>query len=213
MPVFLPRYFATLFFAQLVTSSLDLLCTHDKENMRSFMRDFLQDADPRDIHEHEVRNGYIWSTVVPFVKLAYFPSSHLCPIHEHFDLSLPFKQRLGELQQLCIEAGVFSLQNILSGEQAQQILVQEGLVDYITCMPWNLPKVLHSRVHRRAKELALMLSQNMRLQPPQLTTIARAKLAAAYFGLEKILRIISPCELLGEPMEVYPPQSYKVSAV
>ena len=38
-----------------------------------FMEDFLEVADYKEIRDEEVSNGYKWSTLVPFMKLAYYP--------------------------------------------------------------------------------------------------------------------------------------------
>ena len=75
-------------------------------------------------------------------------------------------------------------------------MVQEKLVDYITCMPWYVPP--RSRAQERASELVSRLGQTMQLQPPRLVTMVRAKLAALHFGLEKVLTTFSVHELLSE---------------
>lgn len=40
-----------------------------------FMEEFLDVADYTEVREEEVTNGYKWSTLVPFMKLAYHPHS------------------------------------------------------------------------------------------------------------------------------------------
>jgi len=91
---------------------------------------------------------------------------------------------------------VFSLQNMLSGTQVREILIQEELVDYVVCMPWYVPPGSHAQ--NRARELVSYLGQTMQLQPPRLVTMVRAKLAALHFGLEKVLRTTSIHALLAE---------------
>lgn len=62
-------------FAQLVTTSPHLLTLNAKLKLLSFMEDFLERAHYEDIREEEVKNGYKWSTLVPFMKLVYHPYS------------------------------------------------------------------------------------------------------------------------------------------
>ena len=93
------------------------------------------------------------------------------------------------LHQLCMEAGVFSLQNMLQGEDVRDILVKEGMLDYLQCLPWCLPQ--GSPAQARAKELVEFVGQKMQLQPPSLATMARARIAASYLGLQKVLKTLS----------------------
>lgn len=94
----------------------------------------------------------------------------------------------------CIEMGVFSMQNVLYDEEIRDVLVHEGLVDYIVCMPWNVPQ--ESRVQQRTKELVAFLSQHMQLQPPSLVSVTKARLASLHFGLDRVLNTLSIHHLL-----------------
>ena len=188
-----------MFFAQLVTSSPHLLGPELTLKLYNFVKIFLEKADYKEIREHEVKNGYIWSTMLPFMKLAYFPystSKHTCSSTTHADVSSSDVETMRKLQELCVEAGIFSLQNMLSGAPAREILVKEGLVEYVTCLPWcTLPG---SRAQERATELVFALGQKLQLHPPRLGTLTRAQLAAWHFGLEKVLQTLSVHELLAE---------------
>ena len=86
-----------------------------------------------------------------------------------------------KLHLCCVELGVLSLQNMLQGEWHQKVLMEEGLVDFVTCMPWYLPK--DTAAHDRACQLTVSLRPILR-QPPSLLNIARAKLATTCFGLD-----------------------------
>ena len=190
-----------MFFAQLVTSSPHLLGPELTLRLYDFVKGFLEKADYREIQEHEVTFGCVWSTVAPSVKLAYTPYSpylnpNHCTTHVHADVSSSDVETMRKFQELCVEAGIFSLQNMLSCASVRKILVEEGLVEYVTCLPWcTLPG---SRAHERATELASALGQKMQLHPPRLGTLTRAKLAAWCFGLEKVLQTLSVHELLAE---------------
>lgn len=67
------RYFANILFAQLITTSPHLIPIESKKRILQFMEEFLEVADHNEIREEEVRNGYKWSTLVPFMKLVYHP--------------------------------------------------------------------------------------------------------------------------------------------
>ena len=187
------RNFTIMFFAQLATSSPHLLRPEQTTKLYNCMNKFLSEADYGELWEEEVENGYIWSTTAPFVKLAYFPyanPNHACSsathVHTLTDRQSSDVETVRKLQELCVEAGIFNLQNILSGAPAREILVEEGLVEYVICLPWcTLPG---SRAHERARVLVSALRHEMQLRPPRLGTLARAKLAAWHFGLEKMLQ-------------------------
>ena len=77
----------------------------------------------------------------------------------------------------------------------RKAIVEQGLMDYVICLPSVLPA--KSRAQRRAKDLVAMLGKEMHLQPPSLDTMARARLAVTHVGLDKVLK--TPCqELLSE---------------
>lgn len=186
-----------MFFAQLVTASAHLLHRGELTDITQFMRHFLDTADYHEIRQHEIKNGYIWSTLFPFVRLAYFPTSNATRMCMRSAAACKKDvMELRELEQLCVEAGIFGLQNTLSGELARGILVQEGLLEYVTCLPWCVST--GTEAHAKARELVLNLGQKVQLQPPQLQTIVRARLAAWHFGLDKVYHTISIHELLSE---------------
>ena len=142
----------------------DPICAH--------MEDFLQRTTYQAIMEGEVKHWYVWSTFVPYVKLAYIPDT-------------PQPEAVGKLQLLSLETIIFSLQNMLGRENHRQVLNREGLVDYVTCMPSYVTESLKPR----AKELVQMLvtSADLQVQLPTLSSLVRAKLAKMYFGLEGVL--------------------------
>ena len=195
------RYFSCVFYCQLLTSSPKLFTLKQKLTIAQFMSDFLNEATPKEIRDHEVKNGYKWSTVTPFVKVAYYP--HLnkeLSMDVHKDTNTTDTQTDDDLVKLnmlsihCKEMGVFSMQNVLHDEDIRDVLVREGLLDYIICMPWNVPQ--ESRVKLRAKELVVYLSQHMQLQPPSLVNVTKARLASLHFGLDRVMNTFSVHELL-----------------
>ena len=178
----------------MITQSLELILPSLLPILHKFIKLFFKTADHQVIRQHEAKYGFVWPTIVPFVNLAYFP--YLNPKYIPSRFNSDEYQTTRQLQLLCIEAGVFSLQNMLSGNQVREILIQEELVDYVVCMPWYVPPGSHAQ--KRAHELVSCLGQTMQLRPPRLVTMVRAKLAALHFGLEKVLRTSSVPALLAE---------------
>ena len=189
-----------MFYSQLLTSSPQLFSLKQKSTLAQFISNFLNEATPKQIRDHEVKNGYKWSTVIPFVKLAYYPRfNREFSMEVHRDTASTNAQNnvtvdLNMLAVHCIEMGVFSMQNVLHDEEIRDVLVHEGLVDYIVCMSWNVPQ--ESRVQQRAKELVAFLSQHMQLQPPSLVSVTKARLASLHFGLDRVLNTLSIHHLL-----------------
>ena len=87
---------------------------------------------------------------------------------------------------MCVETCVLSLQVSMCEERERKMIVQQGLMDYVICLPSVLPA--KSRAQRRAKDLVAMLGKEMNLQPPSLNTMTRARLAVTHFGLDKVLK-------------------------
>ena len=180
-----------MFYAQLLYASASKIPLDLKFKMYEAIRNFLATADHTLIHKYEEERDFIWSTVAPFVKLAYFPKTNpQWSFHSACDDS----EFLQELDELCIEMGIFSLQNMLLSDETREVLITESLVDYITCLPWHLSP--DTKAHRRACELRVSLSQKMQLQPPSLVNLTKAKLAATHCGLEKVLKANSLHEIV-----------------
>lgn len=186
------RYFASLLLAQVLTSSIQLVSKDTLPRLYWLIQEFVNEADPTMLHDHEQANGYVWSTIRPHLNLAYFPINSK-PNHYYVysggrnDVTYTIYFRKLYLQ--CIEVGVISLQNMLLGEETRQVLQTEGLVDFVVCMPWYLPS--GSKPQIRAWDLVRSLSTFVKLEPPSLANIARAKLAADIFGLERTLNAYS----------------------
>eukprot|EP00731_Ephydatia_muelleri_P001922 Em0001g1922a len=65
------------------------------------------------------------------------------------------------LQMMCIETHVLFFQVILIGERVRKRMVDQGLMDYVICLPSVLP--VGSRAQQRAKDLVAMLGKEMHL--------------------------------------------------
>jgi len=84
------------------------------------------------------------------------------------------------------QCGIFSLSNVLQSEKAREALVQEDLLNYLTCIPWVCPTHWTDE-RRQAEKLVNYVGSRLQLQPPSLISITKAKLARMHFGLERVL--------------------------
>ena len=197
------RYFASLFFSILVTSSVVVIEETYIGQISALLKEFLSEADHQDIHDKEDNSGFYWLTLVPHMTVAYFPFNYQLPSKEVASDDTVIPSQLTELYLLCMELGVFSLQNVTTAEKHRKVLTKEGLVDYVRCLPWYLSP--EGNAQHRACQLASELKPLL-TQPPSLTNISRARLASMHFGLGKVLSK-QPCEIY---MELYssPTQSH-----
>ena len=186
-----------MFYAELLYASASKIPIELKRRMHSAIHQFLKSADYKKIREHEKKNGYIWSTVTPIVKLVYFPRNNPSWTFCTYKAS-PVNEEMRDLEDLCIEAGIFSLQNMMLCDETRGLLIAELLLDFVVCMPWHLTK--GTNAHKRACDLNTFLGQKMQIQPPSLVNMAKAKLATMHFGLETVVNAPSVHELVHEIM-------------
>ena len=136
---------------------------------------FLQTTNYKTIMDGEVKHWYVWSTFIPYIKLAYIPNT-------------PQKEGpIGELQLLSLQLIIFALQNMLGRDNHREALLKEGLLDYVNSMPQYVPFSLR----HQAEELVQMLAAfpDIPEAPPKLSSLVKARLAKMHFGLEHIVSL------------------------
>ena len=141
---------------------------------RYMLEQFFETVTYEEVRDAEIKNWYVWQKFMPTVKLAYVPDA----------VTPPPTDEVRRMQLLSLRLVIFSLQNMLGRTKHRQVLLEEGLLDYVVCMPWFVPP---SRpLKRQAQDLVSMLANfpDVDMQPPSLLSIARACLAKAHFGLE-----------------------------
>lgn len=106
-------------------------------------------------------------------------------------------QDLESLKQVSLRMVLFFLLTKLARECHCKVLLEEGLVDFVTCLPWHV--VAESK--ETAEQVVWELSSHVKLQPPRLFNLARAVLARAHFGLENVVSVHSPMELARELLD------------
>ncbi len=102
------------------------------------------------------------------------------------------------LQRYSLEMVLYFLHTKVARECHCKVLTEEGLVDFVTCLPWHVDAASRTK----AKDLVSELSGHIKLQPPRLSNLARAVLAKMYFGLEKVVSVDSPVELARELLNI-----------
>ncbi len=179
-----PKYRSVMatFFSELVCHSADIIPLPLKGKIFRFMEDFVKVAEPSTIRQHRDKYGICCVDLLPTVSIPYSP---LDPTHPEYTPA--HNHTLRELKQLCMEFGVMCLRYELLGEYQRSCVVENGLVDYIVCLPWVVEA--GSRAHRQTRELVAFLKGEMAIQPPSLISLARAKLGTMHFGLRRILKM------------------------
>ena len=137
---------------------------------------FLQANTYEKIREEEISLGCNCSIFIPYVKLAYVPNT---PQGEGTSV--------GKLQLVSLQLAIFTLQNWLGREDHRQILLKEGLLDFVVCIPQYIPPSLRPQ----AEELVQMVvsSPDIPEGPPKLLNLVKARLAKMHFGLEQVLSL------------------------
>ena len=145
------------------------------------MEKLLAKIDFKELHKNEKEFGFVWNKYIPHMRVAYLPyNSRRCVEACGSD------PQYRALQMMCMEMNILFIQVVLCGERERKMMVKQGLMEYIICLPSVLPK--RTSAQQRASDLVSMLGKEMHLQPPSLNTMARAKLAVTHFGLEKAMK-------------------------
>ena len=202
------RYFAQLVFIQLLLLSPSLLSLAMLEKVDHHMNAFLTEVDPIALSEHEATEGYFWSVFEPFVRALYVPKTPLiASFHptntssSHSELSIGEHTRqflISKLQILSIRSALVALHMIIlnfkDGHKSLETMQSANLIPFIIAAPWHVPQSLKVQ----ATQLVQCLGQYMHIGPPTLADLAKASLAKWHFGLERMLQLQTPYELVQE---------------
>ena len=173
-------------FAQLALASPHLLLSQFIDSVLDLMNRFLSETRPEVIRIYEQEQECVWATLLPYVKLFYIP-------HPLQNLEAVVSDRKIQKLQCSSERMVlFFLHSKMSRQYSCEILVKEGLVDYVTALPWHVS--VESK--ESAESVVSELGCHMKLEPPRLCSIVQAKLAKMHFGLERVVASDSPVGLI-----------------
>lgn len=112
------------------------------------------------------------------------------------------------LKQASLSMVLFFLHTKISRECHCKVLLEEDLVDFVTCLPWHVD----AASRERAEQVVWELNSHIKLQPPRLFNLSRAVLAREHFGLEVVVKVNSPMELAREildPSKLFTPLIFK----
>ena len=143
------------------------------------VKSFVNAAVLKDLTNFEIQRGYLWATFLPYIKVVYQPDTPRC------DAGF-----LSETQELALQTIIIALHSMLDREVHRDVLIREGLMDYITCMPWYTT----GAAEQRARALVRMVQQahDVDLQPPSLLNMAKACVAKNYCGLQTVVHLSVP---------------------
>ena len=167
------------------------------ERMDHFVGTFLADVDVGTLAEHEVKTGSFWSVFKPFIRLLYVPKTPLRVTNKD-SACLHREQLISKLQLLSISSALVALHVIILNSEERhkslEVVERERLMPYIIAAPSHVPESLKAQ----AMDLVGCLGRYMHVGPPTLTDLAKASLAKFQFGLERMLCLESPYELVEE---------------
>ena len=154
--------------AHIVLTSLPLVADKEKE-IHLFLNKFVQDVQPLEIAEFDY---FLETTLLPFVKQVYRPYSG------------------SDVYSEALQTIIIALHIMLAREVHRDVLIREGMMDYITCMPWYTT----GAAEQRARALVRMVQQapDVDLQPPSLLNMAKACVAKNYCGLQTVVHLSVP---------------------
>ena len=191
------RYYTQLVFNQLILISPSFLSLAILERMDHFVSAFLTDVDVVTLAKHEVKSGNFWSVFKPFIRLLYVPKTPLIATNKD-GVCLHREKLVSKLQLSSISSALVALHMIIlnsdDGHKSLQVVEREHLIPYIIAAPSHVPVSLQAQ----AMDLVGCLGRYMHIGPPTLTDLAKASLAKLQFGLERMLCLESPYELVEE---------------
>ena len=140
------------------------------------MEKFVTDITYMEIHSSLQAQRFYWSTFTPFLSLCYNRVVHTTQEKD---------DAFYQASLLCVKVGLVSMKSLCLEKNVVEIVEYEGLADYMTCLPWNMPD---SVTTASATEVVHIARQSLTLQPPSLVNIVKAQLASYHCGLEKVLQ-------------------------
>ena len=173
-------------YAKLVLFSLNKLPQEFLKPITDAMKVFLLKVGPDNVKQVEERIQDNWITMLPFLQAMY---SYGVETVKYSDACLhktqpyeTFTEKNEMSSTVAIEAHatsvslayvLFSLLIELSRANMTRLLIKQGLLEYITMLPWGLDKEWHTQcqwVHENVRK-------TNKLPVPSLSSIAKGKLA------------------------------------
>ena len=145
------------------------------DTIKAHMTSFLEETQSEQARQYEKERGTIWATLLPYVKLAFLPDA---------PRRFPECPSLTDLQLLSLRVILFFLHSKATVEMYHTLLVKEGLLDFVLCLPWHTPHSCRKEAAALTSDLCTTMHS---VQPPRLYSLAQARLAKAGLGLERVM--------------------------
>ena len=171
------RSYAGVVFAQIVCGSSHLLQSLPQstlERMKALICEVCA-VDPSVIRKYETEQEFYWETFVDCIQYLYVPTQSAG--------DLTPSSLIKELRHHSFDMLLHYLQNTLGRSIHVEIIIKENLLDYITALPWIVPVCFKERANCVLKEILNFQP----IQPPSLSSIAKASLAKSKFGLRNLM--------------------------
>ena len=176
--------------AQMICGSSSLLQNFPLlllEKMAMIMQQ-AREGDACKIRQYEESCAFYWGTFLPCLEYLYEPYIQLSKYSDSCKSSLLL---IESLRIFSVDVLLQYLLNSLGRSIHVEIIIQENLVDFVTCLLWIVPAGSKGRARRILSELAKF----QQIQPPSLVSITKAYLAKAKWGLKRLMDINSISEL------------------
>ena len=150
------------------------------------MSDVLETASPAEMRLYEEKEEFFWGTFLPYLRCLYKPSTVKNSKAENSNET--------NFHITCCIVLLNGLENSLGRDVHLKVLLKEGLLDYVMCLPAVLPGECQSK----AMSLVNEVGKHIQLQPPSLCTLAKAHVAKIFCGLQPVMEMNSIGQFLHE---------------
>ena len=137
--------------------------------MQVSLHSFIKTANHETLSQYECTETVQWDTILPYIKVLYQPVLG------------------GNLHSTCEKIIMIALLTMLVTDNHRNVLMKEGLVDYIVCLPWYIEDDM-------AKKLVAVIREapDVPYQPPSLLNMAKGAVSKYYCGLDDVMRLSVP---------------------
>jgi len=160
--------------ARLLLFSLATYPEEHKTKSAEVLSHFLSVAKAQEITNLEEKYTYNWITMLPFIEMLYTAVSS-DKLHRNAMVELP---AAGESQQWSVCVAVVALEAEMGRKCNRELVVRQGLLDFIVCLPWGVPQ---------CQNVVQLFAGDQKLPVPKLASIAKAKLARCGSRLRDVL--------------------------
>lgn len=177
------RYYCCLFLARILCCTLVKLEPAITQQIDGLLSSFMNEHSPKDVSNWEEKHNYVWVTLVPFVSIAFargvkYDSLETKSVEDETRWENGRWPGTPETQKM----GIFCIKHMLFFKENCQILVNQNLVPYLTCLKWQLKGPLKTDLEDVMQNLPESKC------PPSLSVIAKSQLAYK-LGFEVALRM------------------------